>query len=254
MMTEGVIKILLAVLLVFIGWKVYGAITGAIIGAFASFFLSFSSIKKILLSKERPHKIKDVYGYSLPVFSMVATIMIFYSLDIILAKAFFPGVIAGQYAIASMLAKIIFFGTFPISQAMFPLSSEASKDKNKKHSKNILKHSLLILGFGVLVALVVFWVFPELLVRIFSGSYYDLSSKILIYLALAMGLLSFTNLILLYKLSLGKVRNYWLVFIFLAFEIILLSIFHTNLIQYSIAFLFLNVLFLFGAIFLFKKR
>lgn len=254
MVFESSIKIILSVIFVIIGWKVYGAIAGVVIGAFVAFFLSFINLRKILSSKERFFKIKDIYGYSLPVFSMIATIMIFYSLDIILARAFFPGEIAGQYAIASMLAKIIFFGTFPISKAMFPLSSEASRDKNKKQAKNILTQSLLILGFGVLVALVVFWAFPELLVRIFSGSYYILSSKILIYLALAMGLLSFTNLLLLYKLSLGKIKNYWFVFIFIVFEIILLSIFHKNLFQYSITFLFLNILFLFGAIFMFRKK
>jgi len=180
--------------------------------------------------------------------------MIFYSLDIILAKVFFDAEVAGQFAIASILAKIILFGTLPISKAMFPMSSEVSAhDNDEKKSKSILRKSLLILGLGVAVVLPIMAFFPDLMIRVFSGTYYPQVSNILVYLAVAMSLLSFTNLIFLYKLSIGKIRNYKIMPIFLIFEVVLLSLFHSNLVEYSITLIFLNMLFLFGSIFLFNE-
>jgi len=252
MIIEAITKLLFAILLVFLGWKVYGAITGVIIGVFFAFILSFYHLKDVFSSKESYSQMKGIYGYSMPVFTIIFTVMIFFSLDIILAKAFFPSNLAGQYAIASMIAKIIFFGMSPISKAMFPLTSEASN--NKKHSRDIFIKSLLILGLGVLVALLIVWFFPDLLVRIFSGQYYPEASRIVFLLAISTSLLSFTNLILLYRLSLGKVRRYWLILVFLIFEAILLGLYHTTLIQFAATLLFLNMLFLFGSIFLFNRK
>src|SRR3989344_786161 len=44
---EAIIKLLLAVVLVFVGWKVYGAIIATVLGAFVSLALSFSMLKPI---------------------------------------------------------------------------------------------------------------------------------------------------------------------------------------------------------------
>ena len=144
MALEGLIKISLAIFLVYLGWKVYGAILAVFLGTFLAFILSFANLKDIFRSKEEKSDTSGIYSYSLPVFVVMVTIVTFYSLDVILAKRFFPGELAGQYAIASTLAKIIFFGTMPISKAMFPISSRESL--NEKPSKHILWKSIFILG------------------------------------------------------------------------------------------------------------
>lgn len=252
MVFEAFIKILLAILLVYLGWKVYGAILAVWLGMFLAFIISFSDLKEILLSKEQKSKTQGIYNYSLPVFIVMITIITFYSLDVIFAKRFFSGDVAGQYAIASTLAKIIFFGTLPISKAMFPISSEASR--NGESSKHILWKSVLILGTLILIALIIIYLFPNTLIKIFSGTEYPLSSQILLNLAIAMSLVSFTNLIFLYKLSLGKLSNYFLIPLFLILEIIFLWLFHGSLMQYSITLIFLNVFFLIGSIIFFKPK
>jgi O-antigen/teichoic acid export membrane protein len=252
MILEAVVKLGLAILLVFIGWKVYGAITGLIVGGLVAFLFSFLSLKKILKSKEETTDTKEIYKYSLPMLVVMFVIVAFYSMDVILAKAFFSETVAGQYAIASILSRIILFGTFPISRAMFPISSEVSG--NSKSSRKILYRSLLILSFGVMVALAIMGLFPEFMVRIFSGENYPAASGILFNLSIAMSLMSFSNLILLYNLSIGKTKNYGFMFLFLIMEVFLLSIFHSNLVEYSITLIFLNMLFLFGSIFLLGEK
>ena len=252
MVFEAFIKIFLAILLVYLGWKVYGAILAVWLGMFLAFILSFSDLKEIFLSKEKKSKTPGIYHYSLPVFVVMITIITFYSLDVLLAKRFFSGEIAGQYAIASTLSKIIFFGTLPISKAMFPISSEASK--KGKNSKDILWKSSIILGALILMVLTIVYFFPDLLIKIFSGAGYPLSSKILLNLFIAMSLLSFTNLIFLYKLSLGKLSNYFLIPLFLLLEVVFLWLFHGSLMQYSITLIFLNTIFLISSIIFFKSK
>ncbi|MBI5803998.1 oligosaccharide flippase family protein [Candidatus Pacearchaeota archaeon] len=252
MIFESVAKLALGIFFVYLGWRVYGAILAVIIASFIALLLSFFSLKDIFSSRETKTDSNKIYVYSIPVFVIMFSIISFYSLDVILAKAFFTGEVAGQYAIASVLSKIILFGTLPVSKAMFPLSSEQSK--NGKAPKTLLNKSLLILGLGVTAALLIIGLFPGLMIRIFSGEYYSAASGILLNLSIAMSLMSFTNLILLYKLSVGRIRNYKLMIIFPVIELAMLSAFHSNLNQYSIVLIFVNMLFLFGSFFLLSRK
>jgi O-antigen/teichoic acid export membrane protein len=243
------VKLGLAVLLVSIGWKVYGAIAGTVIAAVIAFIFSLLALRKILKSKEKFMPTREIYAYSWPVFFILFTILMFYSLDVIIAKIVFPADMAGYYAIASILAKTIFFGTSPISKAMFPLSAEKKRQKDN----HLLINSLGIILFCIIVSLVVLYFFPSLLIRIFSGRIITESSSVLFYLGIAFSLISLTNLILLYKLSLGKVKNYLIFLVFPAIEIFLLFFFSANLIEYSIALITASAIFLWGSIFLFDR-
>jgi len=245
---EGIIKLALAIILVLIGWKVYGAMVAAIVGSLIAFIFSLISLKEILKSKERKMNVKGIYSYSWPVFVVLLSILAFFSLDIIIARIVFDAASAGYYAIASVLAKIIFLGTQPISKALFPISAEQKTKKN-----HLLINAVLILFVCILIALLIFYFFPSILIKIFAGRIILESQSIIFYLALAMSILSFTNLLLLYKLSLGKTRNYLVYLIFPAIEIALLFFFSHNLIEYSIALITASAIFLWGSVLLFDR-
>ena len=249
MVLESIIKVTVSILLVWIGWGVYGAIVGTLMGAFLALFLSFPLLKKILNSKEKKAETSEIYNFTKPVFVLMFVILVFYSIDAIIAKIVFSDEIAGYYAIASILAKIVFFGTFPIGKAMFPLSSEKKKGK-KNNPENIFYTALGLLFIGIIGALVIFYFFPDLIVRIFSGRQIPESASILFLLAIATSMISLANLNLLYKISQGKIRGYWLFIIFLVIEIGLLFFFSDTLLQFSIAFIASSAMLLWGSIFL----
>lgn len=245
---EGIIKLFLAVIFVFIGWKVYGAMFAAIIGAAIAFLFSLLALRDILKSKEKPVKIPAFYSYSWSAFFILFSLLIFFSLDIIIARIVFPATLAGYYAIASILSKTIFLATQPISKALFPIAAE----KQHKGYK-LLINAISIILLCMLPALVIFYFFPSLLTLIFAGRYIIEVQNILFYLAIAMSLFSLTNLFILYKLSLGKTRNYWLFIIFPIIEVLLLSIFSHNLIEFSLALITSSAIFLWGSIFFLDK-
>lgn len=248
MIIESVSKFVIALVLVFIGLSVYGAIIGTIFGVGIALGLSFLNISDIMKAKEEKASTKGIYGYTKPTFLIMLAILAFYSIDIIIAKIFFPEEIAGAYAIASILAKIIFFGTQPIGRAMFPISAE--NNLGEKKSNNVFMNAFFILLLGIIVALAVFYFFPDFIIKIFSGKEIPESAGILFYLGIAISLISFANLVLLHKLSLGKVKGYGYLFIFLILEIFLLSWFSKDLMQFSIAFITASAALLWGSIML----
>ena len=248
MIIEAVSKFIIALILVFIGLSVYGAIMGTILGVGIAFGLSFLNIRDIMKVKEEKASTEGIYGYTKPTFLIMLAILAFYSIDIIIVKIFFPGEIAGAYAIASILAKIIFFGTQPISRAMFPISAENNLEEKK--SNNAFMSAFVILLLGVIAALAVFYFFPDFIIKIFSGKDINAAAGIIFYLGIAISLISFANLVLLYKLSIGKIKGYPYLYVFIVLEIFLLSWFSKDLVQFSIAFVTASAAFLWGSIML----
>ena len=246
LVTEASFKLVLGVLFVFIGWKVYGAILGVILGGIIAFLFSFIQLNKIIKSNNIESKFHGIHDYARPAFIIIFVVIIFYSIDVILAKIFFSPDEAGFYALASILGKIIFWGTLPISKAMFPES--ASKNKSEAELKNIFNNALFILAFGIISALLIFYFFPNFVIKIFSGKIVPETSKILFIVGIAFSFISLANLFLLYKLSINKIKNYNWLFIFIVVEIVIFSLFSKNLMQFSVAFVAASAAFLWGTI------
>lgn len=248
---EGSIKLFFAIILILLGYKVYGAMIGVIFGIVISFLLSFLPLKEFIIKKSDNSKILGIYNYSLPALISIFSIMIFYSLDVLLAKVFFSPELTGKYAAVSNLGKVVFLGTWAIARAMFPLASE-QHDK-KKDPKRILEHSMMILFFISLVVLAIYFVFSEHIISLLYGTQYLDISSLLIFPAIAMILLSMTNIFVMYNLSINRgTRNYISVF-FIFLLIILLGKFHSTLLEFSIMLIITSALFFFAMLLLILK-
>jgi len=240
MIMESSIKVLLAITLVLTGLKVYGAMAAVLISGLITFIFVFFFLKEILSSKRKRGDFKGIYSYGLPVFVAIISVVLIYSLDIILAKRFFSGEIVGEYAAASMIGKMIFFGTYAIGKAMFPLTSETHEVG--KETKKILGKSLKIVSVLSGIALVFYLFFPKLIIRILFGSAYVNGAGILFILGLAFTFLAFSNIIILYELSIGKRHFPFILLFFVILQVILLSIFNSNLVEFSFVILIVNFL------------
>ncbi len=243
MVIESVVKLGFAVALVVWGWKVYGAMIASVLGVVIALIFSFldKDIRSIFHSKETPAPTPEIWKYSLPVFILTFTVLAFYSIDIFIAKIVFDAETAGYYALAAILAKTIFFGTYPIGKAMFPLSAEES---SRQKNPSVFKNALVLVFICIAAALLVIYFFPDFLIWISSGKSAPLSQSILFTLGIGMSVLSLTNTTILYKLSQGNVRGYGFALLFLALEVGLLFFFSHSLQQFSLAFLTANVCFL----------
>ena len=248
--SESVIKLVLSLMLVFLGFGVYGAVWGVVISSGLAIVLSIFLIRDFVNVKEERGEFDGIYSYAKPTFIVTLATILFYSIDVIIARMVFTPEVAGSYAIASVLGKIIFWGTAPVSKAMFPISSE----QVKKTGRGIFYNSVLIVGMLVCAGLVIYSAFPEIVVRIFSGENLPESASILLYLGLGNAVLAFSNLALLYKLSRGKIRNSPLLFVPVAIQAVLLYVFSSDITRFSIAFVLSSALFFITTIILLNKK
>jgi len=250
MVSESLVKLIFSILFVIIGFKVYGAIFGTLIGFLVSFVFAFYPLRNIFTAKEKVAKTLGIYDYARPAFFITLITIIFYSIDIIIARIVFSPEISAMYAISSILSKSIFWGTNPINKVMFPLSVE-NREKNKK--EEVFLNAFIIVAVLIGISLAAFYFFPSLIVKIFSGKNVAESISILFYLGVGTSLISIANLVLTYKLSLGKTNKYYYFIIFAIIEIVMLFYFSHNLIEFSLAFITSSSLFLFGSIFLMNE-
>lgn len=244
-------KLIFSMILVWFGWSVYGAITGLLLGGVVAIAFSFLSVGIFISSKEKRAEIGGIYDYSRPVFIATLVITAFYSLDIVFARLFFSEEIVGIYAVASILSKAIFWGTHPISRAMFPFSANGQRGKR---NRRVFINSLVILLFFVVGALLIFSIFSDLIVMLFVGGKIPLPLIVLINLGIGMGILAVTNLFVVYKLSMGEVKGTSLLFVFLLLEGLLFYIMSFSLESFSIAYVISSVMFLMGSILLLKNE
>ena len=249
MVSESFVKVILAIFFVYLGFEVFGAITGVLLGTLVGFVISLKMNKKVLKEKLEKIHLKKPYEEGIPYFIAMLAIFVFFSLDIILAKRFFPGEIAGQYAVLSMLGKMIFAGTLAISKAMFPLTSE--KGDSKESSRIFGKSFLTILSMCSII-IFIYWIAPEVIINILYGGVYVLIAPQLVYSGIAFSVLSLTNVLLIYNLSKNKMKGCSFLFVFVLTEIILLSIFNSNIKEYVLALMFSNIIMFIGSLFLFN--
>lgn len=227
-MMENGIKLLLSILLVILGFKVGGAILSLTIAIIAGWyltkiFLNYPVRKDTDISSE----IKSMALYAFPVLLNTIAVTSLYSSDLILVKHFFSSHEAGLYASLSTLGKIIFFGTGPIGSVMFPIVSQ-------RHARGLSFKRVFIFSITATVAislavLVIYWLFPNLAIKILYGSEYLESANLLVWVGLFMTLFTFSSLYINFNLSLGRVKVVALPLLAASFQIILIWIFHKSL-------------------------
>lgn len=246
------LKLIFSIFLVLIGMKVFGAILGILLGVFGGLIFGLYFNREIVHAEKKEASFKKIYSESTPYFISMLVILLVLSLDIILAKRFFSPEVTGQYAVLSMLGKVIFLGTIAISKAMFPLTSE--NHENKKSSKKLLEKSfIIVLGISVVI-IIAYFLFPELIVSISYGSQYLDVAPLIVYSGIALSFLSLSNLLLVYGLSTNKLKKSYYLFIFLIVEIVLFSLFHDTLLEYILAFMASNIIMFIGSFFFIKKE
>lgn len=252
---ESIIKVILGLIFVLLGLKVYGAIGGVVGASIIVFLILFLMLKKITKSKKQHNELKGIYLENFPILISITSIALIYSLDIILARIFFTPNIAGQYAFVSLIGKVILFISFAITKALLPMSSE-----NFEKGKNtilLFKKSVIIVAFTSFIISTFYFLMPELIIKIISlgSAQYLGASGVLFILGVAYSLLSLSNVVIIYKLSINNLsRKYsYSFFIFVLLEIVLFWKFHNNLLEFSLTFLFTNVIMFLYSVWLIKK-
>ena len=99
-----------------------------------------------------------------------------------------------------------------------------------------------------------FILFSDKAVYVFSGKLIPQTIAILPYLAIAFGFVALANVILLYKLSLGRTNGYYWLIIYNFIEIILFFVVPRTVISFTFVFVLSSVMLFIGSIFVMNQE
>jgi len=229
---QVVLKFGIAISLVYLGWKVLGAVSAILVSALISYLLTFFYVVRLFNKTKERRKIintREIIGYAIPVFFSTLAFTSLYTTDIVLVRHFLSPQEAGFYASLAILGKIIFFASSPIVMVMFPMVSE-------RHANGKKYGSLLNLSFALVLLVClgisgVYFIFPELMVEILFGNQYLSAAPHLSLFAIFLSLYSLSSLLVNFYLSVKKVKIVILPAIAATTQVFLISFFHQSLSQ-----------------------
>lgn len=230
---ETVLRVLVAVLLVKIGFALSGAIVATVIATVATYFVTLWPLSQLWanIKKNEPAQFhfnkKEILTYVVPVFVSTLLLVTLLNLDVILIKHYFSTDQAGLYAAISTVGKIILYLTSPIISVMFPMIME-KKSKGQKHYKMLI-FALALTALGALLILALYSVAPSLVMKILYGKNYVEFYYLLPQLGIFVLFYTLVNLLANYFLA---VKNFvFLIFMVAALILVLVwtSLSHTSI-------------------------
>ncbi|AHB40043.1 MAG: polysaccharide biosynthesis protein [uncultured bacterium] len=228
--TSSFYRFALSALAVLLGFELTGAFGGMFVAGLLAIITAFFILRKNLTVFENISLVDDykkLVAFSLPVIFVNFGLMLLNNIDLILVKKYFEPETAGYYAGTVTLGKIFLFGAGAVSTVMFPtISSLAARGLN--YSRAFFKFLSLQL---VLVAggLVIFFVFPSFLTRLFFGERFMNSVEYLPMFSLFIGLYIVINFLILFFLAVSRTSVFLLLLPGLIVQYLLINSNHMTL-------------------------
>lgn len=194
-----------------LGLAVNGAILALTISVVASWLVCRAALRAVA-RPARPLEVEQqraVLVYLGPVVVALLGQVLIHNSDVVIVRRFFAAAEAGQYAALALIGRIVFFATWSVVTALFPMVAQR-KQRGESH-----RH-LLVLAL-VLVALVsggitgVAWLVPETMILVLFGAAYVGVAPLVWLYAAATGLYALANVVVHYRLALDDARGGWLV-------------------------------------------
>lgn len=200
-------KLVFGVGLVYFGLRSFGAITGLVVAQIVSLGYATYKTKGLLnlqpitLNSKASNLLKKELKYGFLVFVVFLSVTILFTSDVVLVKHWFPAKEAGLYSGIASIARIIFFVTGSVSVVMLP-SIKIDVDKGKNY-RLFFRSLLIVLVIGG-STLGLFYLAPQLVIRVLIGEKYISYAGLLPLLSFQLFLVSIINLFFYYYLALRK--------------------------------------------------
>lgn len=228
---SSVLKLILSIVLVVLGFQVMGAIVGAGLAGLLALILAYFQLPSELSKAKESYfgglRMKSVYKYSVPVFFSLLGWMVLINSDVILVKHFFSPMDAGFYSIAQMAGKIILFLPAVIGIVLFPKMSEAFSQG--KSAKPLLKKGLFITGLLCVSASIFCSLFPGFVLKVITRKDAVEAARLVPLFCIAMTFYALVQQFVTYNLAVHRFRYTAYLLAAAILQLGLISWFHPNL-------------------------
>lgn len=245
-------RIVFGVVLIYLGFGVFGAVVGILFASALGFLVTRYFLKGLRLSQGRKSFVhaKKVLKFTIPVFVNSLASNLLLTMDLVLVKHFFDSHRAGIYASVSTLGKVIFWAGTPVSSVMFPMVSERHA-KGQSHTKIFLLSLIFTLGISLFV-LFIYFLLPELSIRVLYGKdFLEGTDKLFAY-GLFITLFTLSSFLINYFLSKDNTKVVILGLLASVIQGVGIWLFHNSLITvikvsiFSVSLLLLSLIIYFG--------
>lgn len=224
----GILKLLSGVVLVLLGFGLNGAISTVVVSTFLVFAITSVPLRSYLKEKGRVEKnTGDILIYSIPVLLSTIAFAALTNIDLLIVKHMFSAEEAGLYAAVSILGKTLLYLPSALTQALFPLVSEAHT--LNQDTFKLLDKGLLYTFAIALAGVAGFTVFPETAIMLLFGQKYASAAPLLKYYGLAMTFLSIVSIFISFNLARHRTGFVYSLIAACAALVILIHYFHGSL-------------------------
>ncbi len=222
---EAVVKLVAALVLVGVGYGVYGAVGAMTISVVAAFIFTPVSFPQTLVSSACiPASFRE--GFQAILFS--AGQVLINNVDILLVKYFFSPEDAGLYAAVALFGRLLYYSSWAIITAMFPVSAGVQPDE--KTNRVLLTPLLLVLAMSVGFVLMLL-VVPHFLITLVFGESFIRAGSLLALYATAAALYSLSVVLITYEMSRKIANTGWLQLVMGGVIVLSISVLHHSLRQ-----------------------
>ncbi|MFH1832988.1 MAG: oligosaccharide flippase family protein [Candidatus Levyibacteriota bacterium] len=231
----SLVKLVLGVVLVFLGFRVFGSVLAIMVSLALGYFFTFFYIRRFFLKNKTkdfaiPNLASTLSGYGIPVLLANLGIISIISMDLIVVKHFFSDTISGQYAALSLMGRSISYVVTPILLVLFPLIAQ-KKERREKLLGTVFLSALLI-GVPSISLSALYFLFPNIVLKIFfPAQAYATLAQFLGPFSIFILFYTFASLLNSFYLSIGKTKVFIFNLIALFLEILFITFFHANISQ-----------------------
>ena len=230
----AILRVVFGILLVHFGFRVSGALAASFFSSLIPFLVVFLPLSILFKREQIDNNVEtgEMYKFFVPTLLALASFSVLTYIDVVVVKHIFSDLEAGYYSTAALIGKAFLFPPMALAAAMFPKVSGYG-NKSRFLLKKTLLLSLLLLSFGVLVCLF----FPKsiLVVLMKKKDLTPLAFSTIIPMlrvfGIAMSPFALTNILIYYNFARHKTRFLYFLLPGTLLQVILLSIFHTSLLQ-----------------------
>jgi O-antigen/teichoic acid export membrane protein len=221
-------RLVLAGVLVWLGFGALGAVVALVFGPTAAYGQSFLLLRRGADKLSLADKVEGLGGYTLlATVASVGTNYLF-SADTLLAKHYLSAEAAGIYAAAAVLARVVYFLGLAVAGVMFPeVATLHAKDEAHFH---VVDLSLLLVGGMGLALVVTYFVFPNLVLLPYGASFAPARPYLGVF-AVALSMLALGNLLINYFLSIARSSFVLPLLLACVLETVLIAFFHSSIWQ-----------------------
>jgi len=230
---EPAVRLIAAVALVVWGLGVNGALAGYAAGNLAAFAVALATLWPLLARRDNPELGGDDVGgldrYALLVLAVNVCLMVIASIDQVVVKHYFSDEVAGNYAVAFLLGRIIALSTMALGWVIFTRSAIAPLDDPRR--ARLLLKGLVVIGAISLTLTAAYLIAPVLAVRLMGGSRYAIADAYVGLVGIEMTLFSFVYVQAYYQISVRKMQVVWPLCLGALLEAALLARYHQTVEQ-----------------------